>query len=66
MSSQIYVLHIGLQSWEVDELMSHTMKLWEKVIEAGIKKEVTAIWVHARKEYHRCNLLFEDAVGKVD
>ena len=24
------------------------------------------IWVHARKEYHRCNLLFENAVGKVD
>ena len=24
------------------------------------------IWVHARKKYHRRNLLVEDAVGKVD
>ena len=49
------------------KLMSHTMKLWEKVIEARIRKEVTiADRVHARKENHQCNLLSEDAVGKVD
>ena len=24
------------------------------------------IWVHVRKEYHRRNLLFKDAVGKVE
>ena len=27
---------------------------------------LATIWVHARKEYHRPNLLSEDAVGKVD
>ena len=33
--------------------------------EGGDDRLVT-IWVHARKEYHRRNLLSEDAVGKVD
>ena len=27
---------------------------------------LATIWVYARKEYHRCNLLSKDAVGKVD
>ena len=54
------------------KLRSHIMKLLERIIEARIRKEVTiaelayAIWVHARKEYHRCNRLSKDAVGKVD
>ena len=48
------------------KLMSHAMKLWERVIEASIRKELSTIWVHARKEYHRRNLLSNDAVGKVN
>ena len=52
------------------KLMNHTMKLWERVIEARIKREVTIarqqFGIHARKEYHQRNLLFEHAVGKMD
>ena len=50
------------------KLMSHSMKLWERVIEARIRKEVTIVEQQFgfMKEYHRRNLLFEDTVGKVD
>ena len=48
--------------------MSHTMKLGEgnrsKDKEGGDDR--STIWVHARKEYHRRNLLSKDAVGKVE
>ena len=47
--------------------------LYETVGEGNRSKDkeggdnwLATIWVHARKEYHRRNLLFEDAVGKVD
>ena len=51
------------------KLMSHTIKLWERIIEARIRKNVTIAeqqFGFMPEEYHRCNLLSKDAVGKVD
>ena len=52
------------------KLTSHTMKLWERVIEARLRKEVrvcgTAVWVYAWKEYYRRNIQSADAAGEVE
>ena len=51
------------------KLMSHAIKLWERIIEARTRKEVTIAeqqFGFMPAEYHRCNLLSKDAVGKVD
>ena len=53
------------------KLMNHTMKLWERVIEARLMKETTIAEKQFRfmpetLPYYRRNLLSEDAVGKVD
>ena len=58
------------KNYRAIKLMSHTMKLCERIIEARIRKEVTIakrqFLIHARKQYHQRNLLSKDAVGKVD
>ena len=50
------------------KLMSHSIKLWDWIIEARISKgdRQATIWVDARKEYHRRNSLSKNAVGKVN
>ncbi|KAK3524360.1 hypothetical protein QTP70_028024, partial [Hemibagrus guttatus] len=40
------------------KLMSHTMKLWERVVEASV-------WLHAQKEHNRCNFCSENFDGEV-
>ena len=38
------------------KLISHVMKLWERVVGARLKREVTiseqAVWIHAKKDYY--------------
>ena len=50
-------------------LMSHTMKLWERVVEARLREEVSICEQQcgfmAKKEYDRCSIYFEDADRKV-
>ena len=52
------------------KLMSHTMKLWERVIEARLRKEVRVaeqqFGFYAWKEYYRCNIQSADAAGEVE
>ena len=53
------------------KLTSHTMKLWERVIEARLRKGSegggTAVWVYAWKEYYyRRNIQSADAAGEVE
>ena len=46
--------------------MSHTKKSWKIEVEARLRAEVrTAAWIHAKKEYYRCNICFEDVDKEV-
>ena len=51
------------------KLMSHTMKIWKRIIEARLKgyhgDQQTAIWIYARKEDHRCHVCFKNINRKV-
>ena len=52
---------------QVDESLCETVgEVNRSKDKEGAGDWLATIWVHARREYHRRNLLFEDAVGKVD
>ena len=47
--------------------MSHTMKLWERVVEARLRTEVSICeqQFHVKEEYYKFSIYFEDANGEV-
>ena len=47
--------------------MSHTMKVWQRIIEARLRDrdQKTPIWIYARKGKHQCHVCFENVDGKV-
>ena len=49
--------------------MSHTMKVWEKIIEASLRDRVEIskqqIWIYIRKRNQRCHVCFKNVDGKV-
>lgn len=51
------------------KLMSHAMKMWERVVQARIGAEVNIcaaeVWFQAQKDYNRCDVFFKDADGEV-
>ena len=47
------------------KLMSHTMKVWERIIETRLRDQQTAIWIYARKGNHRCHVCSKNVDGKV-
>ena len=52
------------------KLMSHTMKLWQRVVEARLRREVgdrrPTIWVHATEKHHGRHLWVEVAHEEVE
>ena len=50
------------------KLMSHTMKVWERIIETRLRDRVEiskrAIWIYARKGNHRCHVCSKNVDGK--
>ncbi|KAI5098774.1 hypothetical protein C0J45_10913 [Silurus meridionalis] len=52
------------------KLISHTINLWERVVEARLREEVTiceqhGIWFLAKEEHSRRIICFENVVGEV-
>lgn len=51
------------------KLISHTVKIWEQLVEAKLRLEVTIspqqLWLHAEKEYYSCDFCFGIADGEV-
>ena len=47
------------------KLMSHTMKVWERIIEARLSDRVEISRIYARKGNHRCHVCFKNVDGKV-
>ena len=51
------------------KLISHTMKLWERIVEKRLKKwlevQQPTVWFHAREKHYRCIVCFESVDGEV-
>lgn len=51
------------------KLISHTVNIWEQVVEARLRQEVTIspqqLWLHAEKENYSCDFCFGIADGEV-
>ena len=47
--------------------MSHTMKVWKRIIEARLRDrdQYTAIWIYARKGNYQCQVGLKNVDGKV-
>ena len=48
--------------------MSHTMKVWERIIEARLRDRVEIskqLWIYARKGNYRCHVCLKNIDGKV-
>ena len=49
------------------KLISHTMKLWERIVEKRLRREVQqpTVWFHTREKEYRCIVCFESVNGEV-
>ena len=49
------------------KLMSHTMKIWERIIEARLRDrdQYTGIWIYSRKGNYRCHVCLKNVDGKM-